>query len=113
MRIITWNINGIRTFKGRIKNALDSLDADIICVQETKVTSKYKRALPRLRAVLSHNIDISLLLLNYNFCCFPLRTGDLLEAGTAIVDGYNSYFSFSRGRSGYSGLIESGREKTT
>lgn len=43
MRIVTWNINGIRTFKGRIKNVLDSLDADIICVQETKVTSKYKR----------------------------------------------------------------------
>lgn len=48
MRIVTWNINGIRTFKGRIKNALDSLDADIICVQETKVTSKYKQALSRL-----------------------------------------------------------------
>lgn len=71
MRIVTWNINGIRTFKGRIKNALDSLDADIICIQETKVTSKYKRALPRLGAVLSHNVDISLLLLNSNFCCFP------------------------------------------
>lgn len=40
MRIVTWNINGIRTFRGGIKKALDSLDADIICVQETKVTSK-------------------------------------------------------------------------
>lgn len=68
MRIITWNINGIRTFRGGIKKALDSLDADIICVQETKVTR------------------------------------DLLDERTAIVDGYNSYFSFSRGRSGYSGV---------
>lgn len=68
MRIVTWNINGIRTFRGGIKKALESLDADIICVQETKVTR------------------------------------DLLDERTAIVDGYNSYFSFSRGRSGYSGV---------
>lgn len=43
MKIVTWNINGIRTFKGGIKKALDSLDADIVCVQETKVTSKNPR----------------------------------------------------------------------
>lgn len=41
MRIVTWNINGIRTFRDGIKKALDSLNADIICVQETKVTSKW------------------------------------------------------------------------
>ena len=41
MKIVNWNINGIRTFRGGIKKALDSLDADIICVQETKVTSKW------------------------------------------------------------------------
>ncbi|KAM9785853.1 DNA-(apurinic or apyrimidinic site) endonuclease 2 [Neosynchiropus ocellatus] len=68
MRLVTWNINGIRTFGGGIKKALDSLGADIICVQETKVTR------------------------------------DLLTERTAIVDGYTSYFSFSRGRSGYSGV---------
>ncbi|KAL6458830.1 hypothetical protein MHYP_G00323020 [Metynnis hypsauchen] len=68
MKIVTWNINGIRTFKNGIKKALDSFDADIICVQETKVTR------------------------------------DLLDERTAVVDGYNSYFSFSRGRSGYSGV---------
>ncbi|XP_073675452.1 DNA-(apurinic or apyrimidinic site) endonuclease 2 [Garra rufa] len=68
MKIVTWNINGIRTFKNGIKKTLDSFDADIICVQETKVTR------------------------------------DLLDEKTAIVDGYNSYFSFSRGRSGYSGV---------
>lgn len=45
MKIVTWNINGIRTFKGGIKRALDLLDADIICVQETKVTSKCLAAL--------------------------------------------------------------------
>lgn len=31
--------------------------------------------------------------------------GDLLDERTAVVDGYNSYFSFSRGRSGYSGNV--------
>lgn len=31
--------------------------------------------------------------------------GDLLDERTAIVDGYNSYFSFSRGRTGYSGNV--------
>ncbi|XP_026885476.2 DNA-(apurinic or apyrimidinic site) lyase 2 [Electrophorus electricus] len=68
MRVVTWNINGIRAFKNGIKKVLDSFDADIICVQETKVTR------------------------------------ELLDERTAIVDGYNSYFGFSRGRSGYSGV---------
>ncbi|XP_029291533.1 DNA-(apurinic or apyrimidinic site) endonuclease 2 [Cottoperca gobio] len=77
MKIVTWNINGIRTFRGGIKKALDSLDADIICVQETKVTR------------------------------------DLLDERTAIVDGYNSYFSFSRGRSGYSGVATYCKDSAT
>ncbi|KAF7240064.1 DNA-(apurinic or apyrimidinic site) lyase 2 [Varanus komodoensis] len=33
-----------------------------------------------------------------------LFIGDLLEEPLAIVEGYNSYFSFSRTRSGYSGV---------
>lgn len=77
MKIVTWNINGIRAFRGGIKKALDSLDADIICLQETKVTR------------------------------------DLLDERTAIVDGYNSYFSFSRGRSGYSGVATYCKDSAT
>ncbi|XP_071021704.1 DNA-(apurinic or apyrimidinic site) endonuclease 2 [Oncorhynchus clarkii lewisi] len=77
MKIVSWNINGIRTFKGGIKNALESLDADIVCVQETKVTR------------------------------------DLLDERTAIVEGYNSYFSFSRGRSGYSGVATYCKDSAT
>ncbi|XP_061528104.1 DNA-(apurinic or apyrimidinic site) lyase 2 [Phycodurus eques] len=77
MRIVTWNINGIRTFRWGIKKTLDSLDADIICVQETKVTR------------------------------------DLLDERTAIIDGYNSYFSFSRGRSGYSGVATYCKDSAT
>ncbi|KAM6925282.1 DNA-(apurinic or apyrimidinic site) endonuclease 2 [Xenentodon cancila] len=77
MKIVTWNINGIRAFKGGIKRALDGLDADIFCVQETKVTR------------------------------------DLLDERIAIVDGYNSYFSYSRGRSGYSGVASYCRDGAT
>ena len=40
MKILTWNINGIRAAgRGRsMKDILDSLEADGICLQETKVT---------------------------------------------------------------------------
>ncbi|GAV00753.1 hypothetical protein RvY_11555 [Ramazzottius varieornatus] len=37
MKIVTWNINGIRTARGPLKSLLDSFDADVICLQETKV----------------------------------------------------------------------------
>ena len=40
------------------------------------------------------------MILNFNNC-----VGDMLDEPTAIVEGYNSYFSFSRKRSGYSGKI--------
>ncbi|KAM4696832.1 DNA-(apurinic or apyrimidinic site) endonuclease 2 isoform 1-T2 [Rhinophrynus dorsalis] len=68
MKIVSWNINGIRATRAGLKEILDSLDADIICLQETKVTR------------------------------------DLLDEPTAVVEGYNAYFSFSRVRSGYSGV---------
>ena len=38
MKILSWNINGIRASKINLKKLFDSLDADIICLQETKVT---------------------------------------------------------------------------
>ncbi|XP_069842413.1 DNA-(apurinic or apyrimidinic site) endonuclease 2 isoform X2 [Dendropsophus ebraccatus] len=77
MKIVSWNINGIRATRVGLKEILDSLDADIICLQETKVTR------------------------------------DLLEEPVAIVEGYNSYFSFSRVRSGYSGVATFCRSCTT
>ena len=40
MKIVTWNVNGIRSFDKKWAQFVDSLDADIICVQETKVTSE-------------------------------------------------------------------------
>ena len=43
MKILTWNINGIRASRRErsLKVLLDSLEADVICLQETKVTRKY------------------------------------------------------------------------
>ncbi|KAK3103577.1 hypothetical protein FSP39_020315 [Pinctada imbricata] len=77
MKILTWNINGIRTAKGNLKTLLDSLEADVICIQETKVTR------------------------------------DMLDEPTAIVEGYNSYFAFSRKRSGYSGVATFCKDSAT
>ncbi|XP_007422264.1 DNA-(apurinic or apyrimidinic site) lyase 2 [Python bivittatus] len=70
MRLVTWNVNGLRAAAGSagLRQLLDSLGADVICLQETKITR------------------------------------DLLEEPLAIVEGYSSYFSFSRTRSGYSGV---------
>ena len=41
MKILTWNINGIRASKIPLKELFDDLDADVICIQETKVTSMF------------------------------------------------------------------------
>ncbi|XP_032828208.2 DNA-(apurinic or apyrimidinic site) endonuclease 2 [Petromyzon marinus] len=77
MSVLTWNINGIRASRVGLKALLDSLDADVVCLQETKVTR------------------------------------DLLDEPTAVVDGYNAYFSFSRVRSGYSGVATYCRDVAT
>ncbi|XP_051020830.1 DNA-(apurinic or apyrimidinic site) endonuclease 2-like [Acomys russatus] len=80
LRVVSWNINGIRrplqslgcqvpsNCPMALRHILNELDADIVCLQETKVTR------------------------------------DVLTEPLAVVEGYNSYFSFSRNRSGYSGV---------
>ncbi|XP_064473826.1 DNA-(apurinic or apyrimidinic site) endonuclease 2-like [Ornithodoros turicata] len=37
MKLLSWNINGLRSFKTSVKDILESLDADVICFQETKI----------------------------------------------------------------------------
>jgi len=72
MKIVTWNINGIRATNksaNSIKPLLDSLNADIICLQETKITR------------------------------------NLLLDDIANVEGYYAFFSFSKVKSGYSGVV--------
>ncbi|KAF9105096.1 Class II abasic (AP) endonuclease [Mortierella sp. GBA35] len=79
MKFMTWNVNGIRTLTQyhpycddlhkNYKEILDYLGADIICLQETKI-SRSK-----------------------------------LDSNLALVPGYDSYWSFHRTKSGYSGVV--------
>ena len=39
LKILTWNINGIRSFDD-FQERLQNSEADIICIQETKVSVK-------------------------------------------------------------------------
>lgn len=38
MKIVSWNINGLRSVKSRINVIINDLDADILCLQETKLS---------------------------------------------------------------------------
>lgn len=38
MKILTWNINGIRSLPKKLNSTLEFLNADIVCFQETKIT---------------------------------------------------------------------------
>ncbi|KAG0051295.1 Class II abasic (AP) endonuclease [Gryganskiella cystojenkinii] len=79
MKFMTWNVNGIRALTQyhpycddlhkNYREILDYLDADVICLQETKI-SRSK-----------------------------------LESDLALVPGYDSYWSFHRTKSGYSGVV--------
>ncbi len=53
MRIVTWNINGVRSLGGgeEFAKRLEGLGADVVCLQETKVTSK-------CQTILNHFIQI-------------------------------------------------------
>jgi len=76
LRILTWNINGIRSLADFPK-VLQELPADVICLQETKVTR------------------------------------DMLTESVSLLPGFTSYFSFSRRRTGYSGVATFCRSNVT
>ncbi|KAG0003098.1 Class II abasic (AP) endonuclease [Entomortierella chlamydospora] len=79
MKFMTWNVNGIRALiqyhpycddlHKNYKEILDYLDADVICLQETKINRSK------------------------------------LESDLALVPGYDSYWSFHKTKSGYSGVV--------
>ena len=87
MRILTWNINGLRSIQDDFKERLDALDSEVICLQETKVTSKFETSKDYL-----------------SFIRKLIISGDALEGQLALLSGWSSYFAFSRKRSGYSGV---------
>ena len=76
LRILTWNINGIRSLADFPK-VLQELPADVVCLQETKVTR------------------------------------DMLTENVSLLPGFTSYFSFSRRRTGYSGVATFCRSNVT
>ncbi|ORX89359.1 DNase I-like protein [Basidiobolus meristosporus CBS 931.73] len=76
MRLLSWNVNGIRTLTQyypwceckTLKEVLSRLNAEVICFQETKLSANR-------------------------------FTSDI-----ALVDGFDGYFSLSKNASGYSGV---------
>ena len=83
LRIFTWNINGIRSLDD-FQERLQKTEADIICVQETKVI------------VLWRDVTLSISRVQV--------TRDMLTEAVALIPGFTSYFAFSRLKSGYSGV---------
>eukprot|EP01130_Rhizamoeba_saxonica_P014316 TRINITY_DN6249_c0_g1_i1.p1 TRINITY_DN6249_c0_g1~~TRINITY_DN6249_c0_g1_i1.p1 ORF type:complete len:321 (-),score=62.52 TRINITY_DN6249_c0_g1_i1:205-1167(-) len=83
MRIISWNVNGIRAMSRNIDEdslllLFQKLEADIICMQETKVS----------------------------------RKSDVPEE-ILHVDGFESFWSFCKVKRGYSGVVTYVKKKLT
>jgi len=83
MRIISWNVNGLRSLIPKLGDKtllglFKHYDADIICFQETKVSS-YKK----------------------------------LDQSVIHVPGYESFWSFCKTKQGYSGVVTYAREGIT
>ncbi|GMH41645.1 hypothetical protein BSKO_09555 [Bryopsis sp. KO-2023] len=71
VRLLCWNVNGLRAISrkfGGVAKFLDSLEADIVCIQETKLARSE------------------------------------LDRDLALVDGWESFFSFCTTKTGYSGV---------
>ena len=92
MKIVSWNVNGLRaSIKNSgtdLKGLLDRLDADIICFQETKAQSQQKTSFH-----LTSLCHVSPFFV----------AGDQLDSSMYIAEGYSAYFSFCRTKGGYSG----------
>ena len=55
---------------------------------------------------LEHSLALSTMVLSYFLRCMFCFLGDMLDEVTAIVPGYNAYFSFSKVKTGYSGKLK-------
>jgi hypothetical protein len=105
MRLVTWNVNGVRSLQAYhpwnstrlVCTVLDSFGADIVCFQETKITRD------RLDADLA-------LAQGYDACVRPRASAHRGGGGScasrhalSTLWGVCSYYAFCRTRSGYSG----------
>jgi exodeoxyribonuclease-3 len=76
LKLVSWNVNGLRAvMKKEFLQSVKTMDADIICLQETKLQEDQ-------------------------------RTSDMID-----VDGYDSYWSYSSVKKGYSGVAVYTRQK--
>ncbi|XP_053058340.1 DNA-(apurinic or apyrimidinic site) endonuclease 2 isoform X1 [Acinonyx jubatus] len=90
LRVVSWNVNGIRSpLQGMIYEEPSNYAAMVV-----------GRILDKLDA---------------DIVCFQETkvTRDVLTEPLAITEGYNSYFSFSRSRSGYSGVATFCKDSAT
>lgn len=76
LRVCSWNINGLRSLKPSLKDLWDSLNSDIICLQETKASREFG---------------------------FNILFTDNLSSKYVDFKGYNCYFANSIYKPGYSG----------
>ena len=61
MRVVSWNVNGFRAVlknsRKRLEAFLDALDADIICLQETKVASTCGCSTVQYSTITSYTVE--------------------------------------------------------
>ncbi|RLN92957.1 hypothetical protein BBJ28_00021438 [Nothophytophthora sp. Chile5] len=99
LRLVTWNVNGLRAVLQRLstslKQFLDDLDADIVCLQETKLTrSELDEELVRPPGTEEKELVAAL-----------VGAGSELICLTCVSTGYDAFYSFCRQRGGYSGVV--------
>ncbi|XAR73774.1 DNA-(apurinic or apyrimidinic site) lyase [Bertholletia excelsa] len=108
MKIVTYNINGLRprvSQFGSLRKLLDSLDADIICFQETKLS----------RQDLTANLVIADGYECFFSCTRTWDKGRISYSGVATFCRVNSAFSSSEvalpiaAEEGFTGLLESSK----
>lgn len=93
IRLVNWNVNGLRAVLQRTSKTLQQflveMDADLMCFQETKLTRS------ELDADLARPEGLFVDTWHY---------GAVVNRAVHAT-GYDAFYSFSRGRSGYSGVV--------
>ena len=113
MKLLTWNINGLRatTFSGNFTD-VDGKNGEVddgkysstVLVSGTKSTSIIKSTITKSSSIKS--LETILARLDADIICFQeVKTPrDQLEESLALVPGFTSFFSFCRKRPAYSGV---------